>query len=505
MPKIVHGVHAMKRNLIFVLFIVLLCTTACRALTPASQPPAASPSPVASATVETRIDGQPVAAEASAVPQELQNIRRQWALEARSDSGIGEPELALGVPDAPFCADAYTAWFNNQPESSPIQYSLVLEYGFGVIPQEVNIVVSGRWGSDQLGSTIRMELLNSRSGLGSQLYEVRVEAADDCPLTIRVPVTEEIEVDMVILSFDSREAPVFIDAVELAGVLPGYLDLPVFWRIPISADQLSDPDGELPGGMAADHLGSLFLANGRNGLHRYDFEGNLIKSYSVPMEANVRDVAVDLYETLVVTDMSYGWYIPLGYDGSQMTAGGEDFGWRALGEVAISPYDGNVYLLDKREDTPRIRVYGFETAEWMRDLPLEAGESWRYKGLAFDREGYLYTIDQERMAILQMDVATGAVLDELGHAALYRNGVYDFALDDAGNFYVLMSSSQDDSAVYILDARGELLWRLGQLTYDGEGWGEGVFLFPVSIAVSPDGRFVFLCENGFLTAYHLEE
>ena len=92
-------------------------------------------------------------------------------------------------------------------------------------------------------------------------------------------------------------------------------------------------------------------------------------------------------------------------------------------------------------------MYGFETAEWMRDLPLEAGESWRYKGLAFDREGYLYTIDQEQMAILQMDAATGAVLDELGHAALYRNGVYDFALDDAGNFYVLMSSRQYDSAL----------------------------------------------------------
>jgi len=33
---------------------------------------------------------------------------------------------------------------------------------------------------------------------------------------------------------------------------------------------------------------------------------------------------------------------------------------------------------------------------------------------------------------------------------------------------------------------------------------EGVFFFPVGISISPDGRFLSVVENGFLTTYLLD-
>jgi hypothetical protein len=67
-----------------------------------------------------------------------------------------------------------------------------------------------------------------------------------------------------------------------------------------------------------------------------------------------------------------------------------------------------------------------------------------------------------------------------------------------------LNASPENTAVYIYDSFGSLKYRLGKLTYDGEGWMEGVFFFPVGISISPDGRFLSVVENGFLTTYLLD-
>lgn len=427
-------------------------------------------------------------------------IRRLWAVNATTDLLSSEPEMAIGSPDVEECGNSFRSWHNLQPQDNFTEYSLNLTYPFAVLADEINIVISGN-----PGGSIRVEVLDSTSGLGDEVFTGKATTSGKCPGIFTIPIEVENAVDTVILTFNNNDQPIQIDAVELVGTLNGFIDQPVFWRIPIPADSLSDPDSQFPGGIAADRLGTLFLANGRNGLYRYDVEGNLLQAYSVPDQSNLTDVAVDRFGTLVVADNVYQWFVTLLFDGTQLNTGGDDFAWNYPKEVAISPYDGNIYLLDETEEVSRIRVYTSDTAEWIRDIYLESRGLDGYKGLAFDADAVLYTIDQYEAVILKLDLVSGDILDAIGYLSLTRTSKQDFALDDAGNIYVLMSTSPDENAVYVLDPQGNLIKRFGKLNYDGSEWGEGTFQFPVGIAVTGDGRFVFICENGFLTAYRFEE
>lgn len=434
-------------------------------------------------------------------PETENTQRRLWAVEAASDLLYSETDLVLGSPDAEVCGDEFAAWMNMNPETSPSEYFLQLTYPYKVSMTEVNVVISGN-----PGGRMRVEALDSTSGLGREIFNGNVDTDGACPATFSIPVSGNLNIDTVILSFSNADQPMKIDAVELVGNLTGFVDLPVFWRIPIPADSLSDSDSQYPGGIAIDPMeNTLFLANGRNGLYRYDVEGNLLKTYSVPSESNLRDVAADRFGMLVVTDSVYQWYISMLYDGTQVIAGGEDFAWNYPKAVAISPYDGNVYLLDESEETSRIRVYTSDTGDWVRDIYLEPRGIDGYKGLAFDPDAYLYISDQIEGGLLKINPLTGAILETIGYLELAPASVSDLAIDDQANFYVLMSTSADDSAVYVLNPQGALVRRFGHLNYDGSDWSEGTFQLPVSIAVTGDGRFVFICENGFLTAYRLEK
>src|SRR5690606_9262313 len=143
--------------------------------------------------------------------------------------------------------------------------------------------------------------------------------------TLLIPVKFDMSVDKIILAFTKSDQPMFIDAVELVGKIDKWWDLPVFWRIPIPSDYLGDPKSDLPGGLARDSLGNIFVANGHNGLYRYDVEGNLLQEYHVPEESNIRDVALDPLGRIIITDLIYQWYITYDQDGLQVDAGGEDF------------------------------------------------------------------------------------------------------------------------------------------------------------------------------------
>jgi sugar lactone lactonase YvrE len=106
--------------------------------------------------------------------------------------------------------------------------------------------------------------------------------------------------------------------------------------------------------------------------------------------------------------------------------------------------------------------------------------------------------------ILKLDTDNGDVVNELGYLELNKASPSDLAIDNKGNIYVLLNASPENTAVYIYDSFGSLKHRLGKLTYGGEGWMEGVFFFPVGISISPDGRFLSVVENGFLTTYLLD-
>ncbi|HSM25417.1 MAG TPA: NHL repeat-containing protein [Anaerolineaceae bacterium] len=427
------------------------------------------------------------------------SFRRLWASEGISDLLDDDPEAVFGPPDAFECNDRYSSWYNQKPENSPNEFFLNLQYAYAIVPSEINVVISGN-----PGGNLRIELINSSSGLGLEIFDGLADTKGKCPGTFTIPVDTDLYLDTVILSFRNTDQPMYIDAVEMVGSIPDFLDIPVFWRIPIPADSLAEPESDFPGGLATDPFGNIYVANGNNGLARYDVEGNLLQQYSVPNESNIRDVAINNQGRIFLSDLVYKWYVTLDQDGVQVDAGGEDFGWNGPREIAVHPTTGDIYLLDETDEFSRIRVYSPINNQLIRDINLDSIGLQIHKGLAFDQEGYLYTIDQTQAVILVIDSETGEVVDHLGHSVLRKASPSDLAIDDNGNIYVLLNASPDDSAVYILDQQGFLKNRLGNLTYDGSNWVEGVFFFPVSISISPDGRFLSICENGFLTTYLLE-
>lgn len=112
--------------------------------------------------------------------------------------------------------------------------------------------------------------------------------------------------------------------------------------------------------------------------------------------------------------------------------------------------------------------------------------------------------------LLELDPLTGEELDAtpLKRSTNVDIEPRDLAIEENGNFYVLFSMNAGRVAVHLLDPQGNLLRRFGQLTYDPENWPEGSFFEPRAIAVSPDGRFVFIADgfenNVYLTAFLLE-
>jgi len=428
-------------------------------------------------------------------------VVRQWPARSTLSPELFEGVTVGGPDDAFICDYEYPAdW--PQPEGEII---LTLSYDIPVRPDVVTIQVG-----EKLDGIRRVELLSSNSGLGILAYQTgqsinRHKAEDgDCIENIVLPVETDFDVDTIIISFNSMPDVFQLSTVEMVGHVHLYSEIPVFWRVPVPHDSLADPESRFPGGMATDAWNTVFLANGNNGLQRFDVEGNLMQDYSVPSESYLSDVAIDSGQYIVVTDSVYGWFVLLNQAGLQLVTGGENFAWNNPKAIAINPLDDQLFLLNTDDQMSQIRVYTNDTAQWVRDISLEATGEFGYKGLAFDKQGYLYTFSVSEGMIIKIDPRNGEQVDALGYDVLGRSSVSDLDIDDQGNFYVLMSTSPENVAVAILDPEGSLIRRLGLLNYDGSNREEGVFLFPVSLAVTSDGQFLFIRENEFLTAYWLE-
>jgi DNA-binding beta-propeller fold protein YncE len=510
-PRTARGARAVQggQKPLFALLILILASLACNVAmdgkpTPEPSPvsvkltstPLALPSPTPAPTskVEASATETPVVEPAAdSIPE------HHWASRSFADpETVADPDMADGEPDVTECGDTLRAW---APPTSTNPAILTLTYTAPLLPTQVNIVQSGN-----PGGILRVEVLDSASGLGRLIYEGEKEKripSEKCPDTLSLPVKTDFAVDTIIVTIAASDSPTQIDAVELVGSLPAFVDVPMFWQVSIPSD---DPPAEfgLPGGIAVDNLGNFHLAEGAHGVYTYDVEGNPVKTIPASSNSDLTDVTADLFGNLIVTDSGYGRFIVLSPKGAQIVAGGDDFAAKGPFAVALSPQDGNLYLLDEA----RIRLYTSDTATYLRDLPLEPGS---YNGLAFDTEGNLYTASLYGESVLKIDPSNGEILDTLGVPALAKTTSRDLALDEAGNIYVLVNSSPGDTAVYMLDPHGNLLKRFVRLVYqppEGER-PEGVLFDPLSLAVTPDGRFLVVCDafgnTTFLTAFKLSD
>lgn len=480
------------------IFVLIFFSTACLTGSGVKEIPATA---LPLVTVETTEISPPAITIAnptsmpSPFPVSDPNMISQWATQAYADPDTNDPAMALGIPDTNGCGRQITAWSDGEPDDSGKEIFLQLQYQTQVLPKMVRVVQN-----DHPGGIIRVELMNSISGLGRVIYEADPVRNSECPFTQEFSANIDIVIDTIVLTLSRSLTPTAIDAVELIGTIPGFVDLPVFWRVPIP---INDPVEIIQqGGIATDSLSNLYLANGREGLHRFDVEGNPWQIFSIPVESNLADVTVDNMDNVVVADTTYQWWVTLDQEGLQIIAGGEEFGWDNPREVAVHPENGNIYLLDQTSDYARIRIYKPDTAEWIQDIDLETGT---YTGLAFDRGGVLYTLEVNSATVVKINPVGGDILDQIGYPDLIKTQLRDLALDENGNIYVLLSYSPDNQAVYILDTYGRAIHKFGRLDYKNDlQRPEGSFFEPISIAVTRDGRFVFVYENGYLTCFNLE-
>lgn len=420
-----------------------------------------------------------------------------WPTMAFSETG--DPDWAAGEPDVSDCAEPMQPTWAASASDSPA--TLTLAYPAPVLASQINFYYIG-----QPDDILRIEVQNSLSGLGRLIHDGQQsglsapEALGDqskgqCPDKLSLPVEVDFEVDLVIITVAASPTPLQIDAVGLDGQLLGYFEPPVYWRVPLPGTPVS---------LAVNSNGLVFAATEPNGLFTYDVEGNQLKQHSIPIEAQLTDVTADPFGNFVVVDNGYGWFILMSPEGEQLTIGGEYL----YGQGAVSPADGNLYLLKGNS----LLVYTTDTAELLREMPLD--EMPAYGGLAFAPDGRLFTLRSPgwQPELLQLDPQTGAELDAI---PLMRANQYpieivarDLAIDANGNIYVLFQMNTGQIAIHVLDARGNFTSRFGRLTGDFDDWPEGAFLDPRALAVSPDGRFILVAdgydENSYLTAFLLE-
>ncbi|NPV78589.1 MAG: hypothetical protein HPY59_19710, partial [Anaerolineae bacterium] len=306
-----------------------------------------------------------------------------------------------------------------------------------------------------------------------------------------LPVHEDFEIDLIVITVAASQNPVQIDAVGLTGELLGYLDLPVFWRVSLPNTPVS---------LAAGKDGLIYAVTDPTGLYTYDVEGNQLGKFSVPDQALLTDVTTDSRGNLLVVDDGYGWFIQMSPEGEHLTIGGDGL----YGQAAVHPSNGHFYILKDRV----ILIYT-EEGEPLDEMPLD--ETAVYSSLAFDRQGRLFTLrnPQWQPELLQIDPLSGAELDAipLSRATQYPIEIVarDLAIDTGGNFYILFQMNTGQIAVHMLDPRGNFLHRFGRLTDDMDDWPEGALFDPRALTVSPDGRLIIVAdgwgETSYLTAF----
>ena len=207
---------------------------------------------------------------------------------------------------------------------------------------------------------------------------------------------------------------------------------------------------------------------------------------------------------MAVLDSANQEFSILSPEGEQLLVGGAI----AAHQIAVSPQDGNIFILTEHDYQSMVQVYPNETGDFWREFSL--GEH-QYVGLAFDPAGYLYTIRYWDNLLLKLDPLTGEELDAI---PLFYGGnsdvsARDLAIDANGNIYILFNINTGQIAVHQLDSQGNLIQRFGKLEVSlQEDRPEGTFFEPSAISVSADGRFVTIAdgfgETSYLTTFLME-
>ena len=226
------------KTTLWIFLIFLLAAAACN---PAPSSVALTQTPESSLAADPLLPTVSIQPSPTTEPAPLSD-NTYWAMNAFSESTTADPDFAAGEPDIVDCSmPVLPAWAPLASDQSEI---LTLAYPTPVLANQLDIYYIG-----QPDEILQVEVLNSLSGLGRLIYDVEdaplnLLADDACPAKLSLPINVDIEVDVVVITIAASDKPVQIDAAGLTGELLGYVDMPVFWRVPLPGTPVSLATGE---------------------------------------------------------------------------------------------------------------------------------------------------------------------------------------------------------------------------------------------------------------------
>ncbi len=476
--------------------------------TPTDAPTATAVPPTATPTIAPTATAAPPPTTIPIPPGADQGYR-QWAIGAIASSEYGDPDYgamqATGKPDTLACGDFPSAW--SPADADGIEW-LELTYDVPTVPTLINIIQTRN-----PSQIVKVELIDYLDGY-YEIYSAQPYAFAECPHTLSIPVLDvgyqirglRITVDQAVLGV-GRAA---IDAVEVIGAVERFF-VPepttaanVLWQVGSTSDALTDLSFTTFGGIDATDT-AVYVADAYNGVYVFDLEGNYQGQLAQGEIGYVVDVKVGPTGNVYLAEAGFRQVVMFNAEGDLLGAfggfgtGDGEFSGDSPAALAVG-LDGGVYALDIGDAGTRVQMFTAE-GEFIRSFPIEAELS--AKAMDVGPDGTLFLIGSDGY-ILELTPDDGRVIQRLGQEALGDAFPQMFSVDDAGNFYVV---TWTPPGAVKLDAQGQLLETIGVETVnDGvTGWPAGEFLFPVGIAVTGDGRYLFIGDGFgefvFLTVY----
>ncbi len=127
--------------------------------------------------------------------------------------------------------------------------------------------------------------------------------------------------------------------------------------------------------------------------------------------------------------------------------------------------------------------------------------------MAIDDDGFVYFAEWINGTIIKID-SDGNVVKEISRGDdFYYTSMHGMDVDAAGNIYTVV---WDEPAILKLDPYGNELAAFGLEVENGEApWPAGSFYWPNGLAVTPDGRAVYVTDwsgdYSYLTAVDMRE
>lgn len=285
-------------------------------------------------------------------------------------------------------------------------------------------------------------------------------------------------------------------------------DAAVLWRLGGAKNVEDAPFTDLGGLDVAGER--VYVADRFGGVRIYDLAGEYQGLISAGEIGYITDVKAGPDGTVYIADAALHQITMFNADldllGGFGAAGpGEgEFGPNSPAALAVSP-DGEVFVLDPNEDAngqPVMRVLVFSAAgDFLRSFPAEPGPD--AVGMAVGPDGTLFIVNRQGY-VAEVEPEAGRLIQRLGEDVLADAWPQMIAVDDAANLYV---TTQIPTVVMVLSAQGhDLIERIGEEgVRTDEGWPEGEFLSPFGIAVTGDGRRVFVGDTddsfSYITAF----